>query len=136
MMIISHSAAETLAFGRQLAATLQPGDVLALIGDLGAGKTCLVKGIAAGLGIAHAVTSPTFTLIHEYSGGRWPLAHVDLYRLESPAAAVAIGIEDYFGGPGITVIEWAERIEALLPARTKRIRLTAIDEQTRQIEVT
>ena len=135
-MIISHSAAETIAFGRQLAATLQPGDVLALIGDLGAGKTCLVKGIAAGLGIAQAVTSPTFTLIHEYTGGRYPLAHVDLYRLESPAAAVAIGIEDYLGGPGITVIEWAERIESLLPARTKQIRLTAIDEQTRHIEVT
>ena len=135
-MIISHSAAETLAFGRQLAATLQPGDVLALVGDLGAGKTCLVKGLAAGLGIAQVVTSPTFTLIHEYTGGRYPLAHVDLYRLESPAAAVAIGIEDYLGGPGITVIEWAERIESLLPVGTKRIRLTAVDEQTRHIEVT
>ena len=125
-----------MAFGRQLATTLQPGDVLALSGDLGAGKTCLVKGIAAGLGIPHEVTSPTFTLIHEYGGGRYPLAHIDLYRLETPRAAVAIGIEDYLGGSGITVIEWAERIESLLPKQTKRIHLTAIDELTRQIEVT
>ena len=135
-MIISHSAAETIAYGRQLAATLQPGAVLALSGDLGAGKTCLVKGIAAGLGIAHDVTSPTFTLIHEYGGGRCPLAHIDLYRLETLQAAVAIGIEDYLGGRGITVIKWAERIESLLPPQTKRIRLTALDELTRQIEVT
>ena len=125
-----------MAFGRQLATTLQPGDVLALSGDLGAGKTCLVKGIAAGLGIPHEVTSPTFTLIHEYGGGRCPLAHIDLDRLETPRAAVAIGIEDYLGGSGITVIEWAERIESLLPKQTKRIHLTAIDELTRQIEVT
>ena len=89
-MTISHSAAETMAFGRQLATTLQPGDVLALSGDLGAGKTCLVKGIAAGLGIPHEVTSPTFTLIHEYGGGRCPLAHIDLYRLETPRAAAKL----------------------------------------------
>ena len=135
-MTISHSAAETLAFGRQLAATLRPGDVLALTGELGAGKTCLVKGIAAGLGILQNVTSPTFTLIHEYRGGRLPLAHIDLYRLETSGAAVAIGIEDYLSGPGVAVIEWSERIEALLPAQTKRIHLTVVDETTRQIEVT
>ena len=135
-MIISHSAAETIAFGRQLAATLRPGAVLALTGDLGAGKTCLVKGLAAGLGITQAVTSPTFTLIHEYRGGRLPLAHIDLYRLAATAEAVAIGIEEYLGGDGVTVIEWAERIESLLPVQTKRIRLTALDETTRQIEVT
>ncbi|MCG3150074.1 MAG: tRNA threonylcarbamoyladenosine biosynthesis protein TsaE [Verrucomicrobiae bacterium] len=126
--IISHSAADTLQFGRQLAATLKPGDVLALSGDLGAGKTCLVKGIAAGLGITQAVTSPTFTLIHEYP----PLAHVDLYRLDS---AAGIGLEDYLDAPWITVIEWADRCAALLPAHTKHIRLTVVDDTTRQIEV-
>ena len=135
-MTISGSPAETIAFGRQLAAMLQPGDVLALSGDLGAGKTCLVKGIAAGLGITHEVTSPTFTLIHEYRGGRLPLAHIDLYRLETVGAAVAIGIEDYLSGPGVAVIEWAERIAALLPAQTRRIHLTALDDQRRRIEVT
>ena len=135
-MTISHSAEETIAFGRQLAGSLRAGDVLALTGDLGAGKTCLVKGLAAGLNITHAVTSPTFTLIHEYRGGRLPLAHIDLYRLATASEAVNIGIEEYLSGAGVTVIEWAERIESLLPAQTKRIRLTALDETTRQIEVT
>src|SRR5947207_9211067 len=114
-MITSHSAAETMDIGRQLAATLKPGDVLALTGDLGAGKTCLVKGIALGLGIAQDVTSPTFTIIHEYRGGRLPLYHVDLYRLDSARQTVAIGIEDYLHPDGVTVIEWAEKIEPLLP---------------------
>src|SRR5258707_12703275 len=108
-MIISHTPAETMEFGRQLATTLRPGDVIALTGDLGAGKTCLVKGIAAGLGITQDVTSPTFTLIHEYRGGRLPLAHVDLYRLNDELEAINIGIEDYLNGAGLTVIEWAER---------------------------
>jgi tRNA threonylcarbamoyladenosine biosynthesis protein TsaE len=127
-MTISRSAAETMEFGRQLARSLQPGDVVALTGDLGAGKTCLVKGIAAGLGVTHEITSPTFTLIHEYP----PLAHVDLYRLDS---AYGIGLEEYLVAPWITVIEWAEKAEAQLPAHTKRIRLTALDDTTRRIEV-
>jgi len=118
-----------MEFGRQLAESLKPGDVVALTGDLGAGKTCLVKGIALGLGITQDITSPTFTIIHEYP----PLAHVDLYRLDS---VYGIGLENYLGGPWITVIEWAEKIESLLPAQTKRIRLTVIDENTRRIEVT
>jgi tRNA threonylcarbamoyladenosine biosynthesis protein TsaE len=127
-MIISNSAAETIAFGRQLAARLKPGDVVALSGELGAGKTCLVKGIAAGLGVKEEITSPTFTLIHEHP----PLAHVDLYRLES---AEGLGLEEYFGEPWITVIEWAEKIEPLLPANTIRIRLTLSGENSRRIEV-
>ena len=130
-MTISHSAAETIQFGRQLAASLQPDDVLALTGDLGAGKTCLVKGIAVGLGITQEVTSPTFTLIHDY--GR--LVHIDLYRLDTERAAINIGIEDHLPGSGITVIEWAERITSLLPASTKHICLTVIDDNTRNIEV-
>jgi tRNA threonylcarbamoyladenosine biosynthesis protein TsaE len=133
-MTISHSAAETMGFGRQLASELRDGDVIALTGDLGAGKTCLVKGIAAGLGVTQEVTSPTFTLIHEYRGGRLPLVHVDLYRLDKVAEAVNIGIEDYLAGPGVTVIEWAERAEPLLPANTQRIRMSIVDENTRNIE--
>jgi tRNA threonylcarbamoyladenosine biosynthesis protein TsaE len=127
-MIISRSAAETMEFGRQFARTLKPGDVVALTGDLGAGKTCLVKGLAAGLGITREITSPTFTLIHEYP----PLAHVDLYRLDS---VHGIGLDDYLQTPWIAVIEWAEKIESQLPAHTKRIRLTALDDNTRQIDV-
>ncbi len=133
-MTISRSAADTFAFGRELAGQLRPGDVVALSGDLGAGKTVLVKGIAAGLGVEQEVTSPTFTIIHEYRGGRWPLVHVDLYRLDSVAQALAIGIEDYLGGDGVTVIEWAEKIEPLLPERTRRIHLAIEDEHTRRIE--
>ena len=128
-MTISKSAAETIAFGRALAGRLRPGDVVALTGDLGAGKTCLVKGIAEGLGITQEVTSPTYTIIHEYG----PLVHVDLYRLDTLEQAVGIGIEEYLGGPGITVIEWAERIESLLPENTVRIHLAVEDETTRRI---
>jgi tRNA threonylcarbamoyladenosine biosynthesis protein TsaE len=126
---------ETLKFGERLAAELQRGDVLALSGDLGAGKTVLVKGIARGLGIPGDVTSPTFTLVHEYAGGRLPVFHIDLYRLDNVEQALAIGIEDYLDGPGVTAIEWAEKIEPLLPARATRIRITSLGERTRRIEV-
>jgi tRNA threonylcarbamoyladenosine biosynthesis protein TsaE len=131
----SHSATETVEIGRRLAGQLKAGDVLALHGELGSGKTCLVKGIALGLGVKQDVTSPTYTLIHEYHGGRLPLCHVDLYRLDSARQALAIGIEDCLQPDGVTVIEWAEKIEALLPANTLHVRLTATGESSRRIEV-
>ena len=124
-----------MKFGAQLAGELQRGDVLALSGDLGTGKTALVKGIARGLGITQDVTSPTFTLMHEYAGGQLPLFHIDLYRLDKVEQALAIGIEDYLNGPGVTAIEWAEKIEPLLPAHTTRIRMESVGENTRRIEV-
>lgn len=129
------SVEETLNCGAQLARELQPGDVIALSGELGAGKTAFIKGLARGLGITRDVTSPTFTLVHEYTGGRLPLFHIDLYRLDNLRQALAIGIEDYLNGTGVTAIEWAEKIESLLPAHTTRVRLTALDENTRRIEV-
>lgn len=135
-MTISHDAAETMDFGRQLAASLQPGDVIAMTGDLGAGKTCLVKGIAAGLGVTQAVTSPTFTLIHEYRDGRLPVYHVDLYRLDSVQQAQAIGLEEYLAGDGVTIIEWAEKIAELLPANARWIKMKVTGDTTRQIEFT
>lgn len=131
----THSITETLEFGARLARELRRGDVVALSGELGAGKTALVKGIARGLGITADVTSPTFTLIHEYNGGQMPLYHVDLYRLEGVPQALAIGIEDYLNGQGVTVIEWAERIAPLLPPHTIRIRIESLSENTRRIEV-
>ena len=131
----THSVAETMEFGERLARDLQRGDVLALSGELGAGKTALVKGLARGLGVTLDVTSPTFTLIHEYGGGRLPLFHVDLYRLDSVPQALAVGIEDYLNGAGITVIEWAERIASLLPPCATRINIVALNENTRRIEV-
>ena len=133
--IESQSAQETAEFGRRLAGVLQPGDVIALTGELGTGKTCLTKGIALGLGITQEVTSPTFTLIHEYRGGRLLLYHVDLYRLNSAEEVLGIGIEDYLRPEGVTVIEWAEKVEALLPANARRIRLEVTGESSRRIEV-
>ena len=124
-----------MKFGAQLAGELQRGDVLALSGDLGTGKTALVKGIARGLGITQDVTSPTFTLMHEYAGGQLLLFHIDLYRLDKVEQALAIGIEDYLNGPGVTAIEWAEKIEPLLPAHTTRILMESVGENTRRIEV-
>ncbi len=111
----TRSAGETEEFGRLLASVLLPGDVLCLHGDLGAGKTVLARGIARGLGITGPVTSPTFTLINEYSG-RLPLYHMDVYRLEGPEDMADLGYEEYFYGEGVTLVEWAERVEEVLPS--------------------
>src|SRR6267154_1540245 len=108
-MFISVNAAETKAVGERLAEKIQAGDVLALIGDLGAGKTQFVKGLAKGLGSTEVVTSPTFTLVHEYQGSRLPIYHFDFYRIESLAALRAIGFDEIVFGDGVSVIEWAER---------------------------
>jgi tRNA threonylcarbamoyladenosine biosynthesis protein TsaE len=133
--ITTHSEEETIALGRQLAGTLRKGDVLAIAGDLGAGKTHLVKGIATGLGIAQEVTSPTFTLIHEYPGGKFPLYHIDLYRLDEPEEALKIGLDEYLGSNGVTVIEWADKFVELIPADARWIRLRAFEGDLREIEI-
>lgn len=109
MQRIVHSAEETRAIGEALGRTAQPGDVLWLHGELGAGKTEMTKGIAVGLASADPVSSPSFALIHEYHGGRLPLFHIDLYRLETPAT-LDLGLEDYLEGDGVTVVEWGERL--------------------------
>jgi tRNA threonylcarbamoyladenosine biosynthesis protein TsaE len=132
--MISHSVEETAAFGRSVASTLRRGGVLALCGDLGAGKTHFVKGLAAGLGAGDIVTSPTFTLIHEYIGGRLPLFHFDFYRLEDEAEAIKIGLDEYLDGEGVCAIEWAEKFPGLLPRDTRWFRFTHAAGETRQIE--
>ena len=132
--ITSHSPAETFAHGRALAASLRAGDVLALDGDLGAGKTHFVKGIAAGLGCEGDVTSPTFTLVHEYTGGRLPLFHFDFYRLESESETLRLGLDDYLGAGGVLVIEWAGKFPAVLPADSRWFRLRPGDGDVREIE--
>ncbi|MCE9610377.1 MAG: tRNA (adenosine(37)-N6)-threonylcarbamoyltransferase complex ATPase subunit type 1 TsaE [Chthoniobacter sp.] len=132
-MTISASPAETIAHGQALAATLRRGDVLALSGDLGAGKTHFVKGLAAGLGTAASVTSPTFTLLHEYPGGRLPLYHFDLYRLDDADEALRIGLDEYLYGDGVCVIEWAEKFPALLPPYTRWLRFIHREDGTREI---
>ena len=111
MQRIFHSAEETRAFGTTLGHTARAGDVLWLHGELGAGKTEMTKGVAAGLSTTDPVSSPSFALIHEYFGGRLPLYHVDLYRLRGDAAA-DLGLEDYLEDTGVTVIEWGERLPA------------------------
>lgn len=105
--------------GRDLAQELKPGDVLALVGPLGAGKTTLVQGLAQGLGIEGVVDSPTFVLIQTYPGPRVDLHHMDMYRIESPHEAEDLGLEEYFEGDGITVVEWPERIPDFLPPWTQ-----------------
>jgi len=134
-LIISHSPEETFALGRRFAAQLRRGDVLALCGDLGAGKTHFVKGLAAGLGASAEVTSPTFTLIHEYQGGLLPLYHVDFYRLETIEEAVRIGIDEYLEGDGVTAVEWADKFKELIPEGAHWIRLSHLENQGRQIEI-
>jgi tRNA threonylcarbamoyladenosine biosynthesis protein TsaE len=107
--IISHSPAETAALGEQWGRVAESGLVIGLCGDLGAGKTQWVKGLARGLGITTRVHSPTFPLVNIYNGGRLPLFHLDLYRLETREQILAAGLEDYLNPEGVTVIEWAER---------------------------
>jgi len=107
--LISHSPAETELLGAEWGRAARQGQVLALNGDLGAGKTQWVRGLARGLGIPARVHSPTFTLVNEYGGGRLQLFHLDLYRLETPGQILSAGVEDYLTPEGVTVIEWAER---------------------------
>ena len=106
---ISHSPAETEAFGEAWGGTARPGLIIGLSGDLGAGKTQLVKGIARGLNISSRVRSPTFSLINIYEGGRLVLYHLDLYRLDGPEQITAAGLEQYLNTEGVTVVEWAEK---------------------------
>ena len=131
--IISHNPQETFELGRQFATPLRRGDVLALEGDLGAGKTQFAKGLAAGLGVESDVTSPTFTLIHEYPGGRLPLFHIDLYRLEDEDEVLGIGLDEYLDGDGVTVIEWADKFAALMPKGVRWIRFRVLEGDDREI---
>ena len=109
--IISHSPAETEALGEKFGRAAERGLVVALSGELGAGKTQFVSGLARGLGISSRVHSPTFTLVNEYGGGRLNLFHLDLYRLETPEQILGAGIEEFLSPDGVAVVEWAERLE-------------------------
>ena len=114
MTFYSESEADTVACGKALAKELKPGDVVAMYGDLGAGKTAFVRGMARGLGILESVTSPTYTVVNEYLSGRMPLFHFDLYRLSGPDDLFDIGWEDYLDRGGVCAVEWSERAEELL----------------------
>ncbi len=128
----TRDAAETQALGARLAAVARPGDLLCLVGDLGAGKTQLAKGFAAGLGIMDIVNSPTFVLMSEYRG-RIPLFHVDLYRLADAADALAGGVLDERQREGVALVEWAERLGDVLPAGRLDVTIDGIGDEPRRI---
>jgi len=132
----SDSAEQTRGVGEKLAAALLRGDVLGLVGELGAGKTELVKGIASGLGseLSPPVTSPTYVLLREYPGRLW-LYHFDFYRLKSEREIDGIGYEEYFDGDGVSAVEWADKFPSVFPQRTLWIKLSVAGELSREIEI-
>lgn len=133
-MFISNSPAQTETVGAEFAAGVVVRDVIALIGDLGAGKTQFAKGFVRALGSDAEVTSPTFTLIHEYSGGHLPVYHFDFYRLDTREAVLQLGFDDYVEGDGVCIIEWADRFPDLLPPRATWITINSRSETDRVIE--
>ena len=134
MRYLSNSAEETEALGRRLAAMFKGGEVISLRGSLGAGKTVLAKGIARELGITESIVSPTFTLVQEYDG-RLKLYHLDLYRLSGEDEFESMGGEEYLYHDGITLLEWSEKIESMLPDETIFISITINDDQSRTMEI-
>ncbi|HEX4696582.1 MAG TPA: tRNA (adenosine(37)-N6)-threonylcarbamoyltransferase complex ATPase subunit type 1 TsaE [Candidatus Udaeobacter sp.] len=119
--LISNSPGETEAMGHRAAKEIHAGSVLALKGDLGSGKTLFVKGLVAGLGSRDDVTSPTFTILHEYRRGRLPVYHFDFFRVENRESIERVGIDDYLFGDGVSVIEWADRFPELIPQHARWI---------------
>jgi len=130
---ISNNPAETEEIGRRFANNVDMGSVLALEGDLGSGKTQFTKGLVAGLGSSIPVTSPTFTIIHEYPGGRLPVYHFDFFRLEDQESVARLGLDDYLFGDGISVIEWADRFPEFIPEQARWILFEIKSENARTI---
>jgi tRNA threonylcarbamoyladenosine biosynthesis protein TsaE len=130
---ISNSPVETEAIARRLAEDLVAGSVLALKGELGSGKTLFTQALVASLKSDAAVTSPTFTIVHEYQNGRLPVYHFDFFRLESRESAVRLGLEDYFFSDGVSVIEWADRFSELIPEQARWISFEIKSERQRII---
>ena len=116
-IIETFSAEETFCLGQRLGSQAKPGEVYTLVGDLGVGKTVLIQGFAKGLAVEEAVSSPTFTIVQEYEGGRMPFYHFDVYRIGDIEEMDEIGYEDYFYGQGVSMVEWANLIQEILPER-------------------
>ena len=132
---ISNSPAETEAIGRRFANDVDVGSILALKGELGSGKTQFVKGLVAGLGSSATVTSPTFTIAHEYPGGRLSIYHFDFFRLEDRQSVARLGLDDYFFGDGVSVIEWPDRFPEFIPEQARWISFKIKSENTRTISL-
>lgn len=135
MNIITNSEKETFQLGYKIGSLLKKGDVISLNGDLGAGKTHLTKGIAAGLEVDDYITSPTFTIVNEYKG-RLPLYHFDVYRVDDVYEMYEIGFEEYLYGDGVCVIEWGDMVEELLPKEKIYIYIKKIDDNSREVQIT
>ena len=135
MEYLSHNEAETEALGARLAAVLTPGAVVAYRGGLGMGKTAFTRGLAKGLGYGGRVTSPTFTIVNEYEGGRLSLFHFDLYRLADADALFDIGWEDYLARGGVCAVEWSENVADALPENTVRVRIDRDGDTGRRITI-
>ena len=134
MEYITNSPSETEAVGAALARVLQPGTVIAYRGDLGAGKTAFTRGLARGLGVTERVTSPTYTIVNEYLGGRMPLFHFDMYRLGSEDELFDIGWDDYLERGGVCAVEWSENVWGAMEHAIV-ITITRLSEETRKIEI-
>ena len=134
MAIVTNSEAETMLEGVGLGGTLGPGSVVALYGDLGAGKTAFTRGLARGLGISMNVSSPTFTIVNEYPG-RIPLFHFDMYRLEAESELFDIGWDDYLERGGVCVVEWSEKVPGAFPAGTIKVKLENLGGDARRLVV-
>ena len=134
MEYITNSPSETEAVGAALAQVLQPGTVIAYRGDLGAGKTAFTRGLARGLGVTERVTSPTYTIVNEYLGGRMPLFHFDMYRLSSEDELFDIGWDDYLERGGVCAVEWSENVWGAMEDAIV-ITITRLDEDTRKIDI-
>jgi len=127
------TAEDAHAWGMQLATTLVTGDVIALCGNLGAGKTQITRGIVAGMESKAAVTSPTFTLVHEYRDGRLPVFHFDFYRMESAAEVIGIGWDEFLTEPGVIIVEWADMFPDLMPPDTHWFHIEALPDGSREV---
>jgi tRNA threonylcarbamoyladenosine biosynthesis protein TsaE len=136
VFVQSQSTSETIRIGKQIGSQLHPGDVVALVGELGTGKTHFIKGLASGAGVKRSsyITSPSFTLIHEYQG-KIPFYHIDLFRLKTEKEAEGLGMEEYIQGGGITAVEWADKIPTHLPEEMLCVHIYYTGENTRWIEI-
>lgn len=136
LVIETHSGEETVRLGTSISPVVVPGDMIVLSGDLGAGKTTFTQGLAVGLGITEQVTSPTFLLMKEYSGGRFPLMHMDIYRLEKIQDVIDLGYDEFLDPSYVVVVEWGDMVEPLLPKNHLDVEIRLLDETIRRITIT